>query len=30
MFWRQLRYGISTSRMSMSTLTILTSQGNRD
>jgi 4,5-dihydroxyphthalate decarboxylase len=31
MFWRQLRYGdFDVSEMSMSTLTILTSQGNRD
>ena len=31
MFWRQLRYGdFDVSEMSMSTLTILTAQGNRD
>jgi len=31
MFWRQLRFGdFDVSEMSMSTLTILTSQGNRD
>src|SRR5579863_7299392 len=31
MFWRQLRYGdFDVSEMSMSTLTILASQGNRD
>src|SRR5580765_5503237 len=31
MFWRQLRYGdFDVSEMSMSTMTILTSQGNRD
>lgn len=31
MFWRQLRYGdFDVSEMSLSTLTILTSQGNRD
>ena len=31
MFWRQLRYGdFDVSEMSLSTLTILTSKGNRD